>query len=117
MAECLMLTASVAIHRPTFRPCSTIDHVVLREIDLISKFKVLSKLIESLFYKMPYSHYKIKRVQTRQKKIHMVILLLMTHLHVPMFVHGKIQKENEYQTTLRNVQTCIAFEKNVMCHS
>ena len=35
--------------------------------------------------------------------------MLMTHHHVPMFIYGKMKKE--YQASLRNEQTCIAFEE------
>ena len=37
--------------------------------------------------------------------------MLMTHHHVPMFIYGKMKKKIEYQASLRNEQTCIAFEE------
>ena len=45
---------------------STIDYVILRYDYMISKFKVLPKLIGSLSYKhdkIPYSQLKIERVK------------------------------------------------------
>ena len=69
---------------------STIDYMILREDYMISKFKALPKLVES-------DHCLIK--------FH--ILMLMTHHHVPMFIYGKMKKK----TSLRNEQTCIAFEE------
>ena len=37
--------------------------------------------------------------------------MLMTDHHLPMFIYGKMKKSWEYQASLRNEQTCIAFEE------
>ena len=69
---------------------STIDYVILREDYMISKFKVLPKLVESDHCPIKFHilNSKLKESSSAEMKIH-----VMTPHQVPMFIYGKMKKD------------------------
>ena len=67
---------------------STIDYVILKDHYMISKYKVLQKVVQNY---CPIKFYilnsKLKELSSAEKNI-----MLMTHHHVPMFIYGKMKK-------------------------
>ena len=89
---------------------STIDYVILREDYMISKFKVIPKLVESdhcpIKFHIPNS--KLKELSSAEINIHGNDFSPGYNVYI-----WQDEKKIEYQASLRNEQTCIAFEKMV----
>ena len=76
---------------------STIDYMILREDYMISKCKALPKLVESAHCPIKFHilNSKLKELSSAEMNI---------HINDP-------SPCSEYQASLRNEQTCIAFEE------
>ena len=88
---------------------STIDYMILREDYMISKFKVLPKLVES-------DHCPIKFHILNSKLKELSSAEINIHVNDPspcsdVYILWQDEKKIEYQASLRNEQTCIAFEE------
>ena len=96
---------------------STIDYVIPREdymIMMISKFKVLPKLVESDHCPIKFHilNSKIYESSSEEMNIHVNDSSPGSNVYI-----WQDEKKIEYQTSPQNEQTCIAIEKNVMCRS
>ena len=90
---------------------STIDYVILREDYMISKFKVLAKLVESEHCPIQFHilNSKLKEFSSAEMNIHVNDSPPCSNVYI-----WQDEKKLEYQASLRNEQTCIAFE-DMLC--
>ena len=93
---------------------STIEYVILRDDYMISKFKVLPKLVESDYclikFHIPNSN--LKELGSAEMNTHVNDSPPCSNVYI-----WQDEKKIEYQASLRNEQTCIKFEKKIMCRS
>ena len=87
---------------------STIDYLILREDYMISKFKVLPKLVESDHCPLQF-HIPITR-RNNCNTVEMEISVNDSSSSTNVYI-WQDEKKEEYQMALRNEQTSIAFEK------
>ena len=87
---------------------STIDYMILREDYMISKFKVLPKLVESDHCPIKFHilNSKLKELSSAEMNIHVNDSSPCSDVYI-----WQDEKKIEYQASLRNEQTCIAFEE------
>ena len=87
---------------------STIDYVILREDYMISKFKVLPKLVESDHCPIKFHilNSKLKELSSAEMNIHVNDSSPGSNVYI-----WQDEKKIEYRTSLQNEQTCIAIEK------
>ena len=89
---------------------STIDYMILREDYMISKFKVLPKLVESNHCPIKFHilNSKLKELSSAEMNIHVHVNDSSPCTDVYIW---QDEKKIEYQASLPNEQTCIAFEE------
>ena len=87
---------------------STIDYVILRDDYMISTFKALPNLVESDHCPIKFHilNSKLKELRSTEMNIH-----VNDSSPCPKVYIWQDEKKIEYQASLRNEQTCIAFEK------
>ena len=87
---------------------STIDYVLLKEDNMISKFKALPKLVESDHCPIKFHNLNsnLKELSSAKINIHVNDSSPCSNVYI-----WQDEKTIEYQASLGNEQTCIAFEK------
>ena len=92
---------------------STINYVILRDDYMISKFKVLPKLVESDHCPMKFHILNSKLKDLSSTEMHIPV---NDSSPCPNVYIWQDETKCKYQASLRNEQTCIAFDV-CMCHS
>ena len=87
---------------------STIDYMILSGDYMISKFKILPKLVESDHCPMKFHilRSKLKEFSSAEINIHVNDSSPCSDVYI-----WQDERNIEYQASLRNEQTCIAFEE------